>query len=237
MNSERKVAIMQPYFLPYIGYWQLINAVDVFVIYDDIKYTKKGWINRNRFLNNGTAEIFSIPLKKDSDFLNVEDRFIADNFGKNKKKILRKFEAAYRKAAYFQEGMNVLTDCLFYENSNLFDFVFNSVQIIAAKLCIEKKILISSNIGIDDTLKGQDRVIATCQALNASCYINPIGGLSLYDKQIFFEANIQLCFQQVGKVRYAQFNHDFIPNLSIVDIIMFNGFEGATGLLNCMELV
>jgi len=68
MTETVKVAIMQPYFLPYIGYWQLINAVDKFVVYDNIEYTKKGWINRNRFLQNGKDELFTIPLKKDSDY-------------------------------------------------------------------------------------------------------------------------------------------------------------------------
>ena len=63
IDSGRTLGIMQPYFLPYIGYWQLLSAVDQFVVYDNIKYTKKGWINRNRFLRDGTDAVFTIPLK------------------------------------------------------------------------------------------------------------------------------------------------------------------------------
>ena len=67
-SRGKKLGVMQPYFLPYIGYFQLIEAADVFVVYDNIKYTKKGWINRNRMLRNGSDMVFSLPLKKDSDF-------------------------------------------------------------------------------------------------------------------------------------------------------------------------
>lgn len=237
MKGKLRVAIMQPYFLPYIGYWQLINAADVFVIYDDIQYAKKGWINRNRFLNNGKDELFSIPLKKDSDYLNIADRFIADSFDKDKQKLLRKFEAAYRNATFYQDGMGILKDCFSCEHKNLFDFIFNSIQRVSASLNIDKKIVVSSSLGIDTALKGQERVIATCQTINATDYINPIGGLGLYDKQVFTDANIQLFFQQVDEIKYAQFDHKFIPFLSIIDVIMFNGLESTKRFLNCMRLI
>ena len=94
-----KLAIMQPYFLPYIGYFQLIAAVDQFIVYDNIKYTKKGWINRNRLLQNGTDTVFSIPLSKDSDALDIRERQIAADFRRDK--LLKQIAEAYRKAPYF----------------------------------------------------------------------------------------------------------------------------------------
>ncbi len=97
-----KVAIMQPYFLPYIGYFQLINAVDKFVIYDNIEFTKKGWINRNRILVNGKDEFISLPITKASDFLHANQRYLASNFENEKNKILRKIKESYRKAPYFK---------------------------------------------------------------------------------------------------------------------------------------
>src|SRR6476469_7826367 len=95
-----KLGIMQPYFMPYIGYWQLLAMVDSFVLYDNIQYTKKGWINRNRFLQNGKDALFTIPLKKDSDFREVRERSIADDFDGDK--LLKQFEASYRKAPHFE---------------------------------------------------------------------------------------------------------------------------------------
>src|SRR5437016_10802468 len=101
-----RVAIMQPYFFPYIGYFQLIHSVDLFIIYDNIKYTKKGWINRNRFLRNGAEVVFTVPLRKDSDFLNVKDRTVAGDFGRGK--LVNQLREAYRRAPHFDHAFPVV---------------------------------------------------------------------------------------------------------------------------------
>ncbi len=124
MAETVNVAIMQPYFLPYIGYWQLINAVDKFVVYDNIEYSKKGWINRNRFLQNGKDELFTIPLKKDSDYLYIRDRYLSDNIEAEQKKILRRFENAYRKAPYYEEGIVLLKNCLLFDENEVISIYF-----------------------------------------------------------------------------------------------------------------
>ena len=92
---------MQPYFLPYIGYFQLMNSVDKFIIYDNIEYSKKGWVNKNRFILNGKEKLFSIPLKKDSDFLNIDERYRSENSKKEAIKITKQIYSSYRKAPYF----------------------------------------------------------------------------------------------------------------------------------------
>ena len=130
-----KIGVMQPYFLPYIGYWQLIKEVDSFVVYDDIKYTKKGWINRNRFLLNNKAETFSIALKNDSDFLQIKDRFLATSFCR--KSLLNKIREPYRKAPYFSETEILLEKIVLNEQSNLFNYILNSIKIICETLDIK----------------------------------------------------------------------------------------------------
>ena len=105
-----KLGIMQPYFLPYIGYWQLLSAVDVFVVYDNIKYTKKGWINRNRFLVNGQPKLFTIPLRKDSDMLDVDRRSLANDFRRDK--LIHQLESSYHKAPFFQELFPVIAEII-----------------------------------------------------------------------------------------------------------------------------
>ncbi|WP_435235562.1 WbqC family protein [Psychromonas sp. PT13] len=237
MPKSKTIAIMQPYFLPYIGYWQLINAVDIFVVYDDIQYTKKGWINRNRILNNGRDSLFSLPLKKGSDYLNVCDRYMSEQFVNEKTKLLRKFEGAYIKAPYFNEGMDILTHCFTIQSDNLFDFIFHSIRYITKTLNIKTKLIISSSMNIDSVLKGQDKVIAICRSLNASRYINPIGGRELYNKSSFSVAGIELFFQKVGNVQYDQGGKSFVESLSIIDVIMFNGVNKTKALLNEMELI
>lgn len=237
MDQTVKVAIMQPYFLPYIGYWQLMSYVDIFVVYDDIEYSKKGWINRNRFLLNGKPEIFSLPLKKDSDFLDVRERQLSEIFSKEKIKLVRRLEAAYYKAANFQDGKALLSDIFASTETNLFRFICQSIMQVRTRLGITNRLIVSSTLGIPRNTKAQARVIATCKALGATDYINPIGGADLYSKQAFFAEGIRLQFQKVRPLQYQQFKSAFVPNLSILDVIMFIGIQGMRGLLSEMDLI
>jgi len=214
---------MQPYFLPYIGYFQLIGSVDAFVVYDNIKYTKKGWINRNRILTNGMDSIFSLPLKKDSDSLDVVRRMLAVDFDQTK--LINQFKGAYSRSPYFKQTWPLLERIVCYEERNLFRFIYHSIVEMCAHLGIDTKILISSEIDIDHGLKAQDKVIALCQALGADTYINAIGGLELYDRKEFGLQDIDLKFIKAEPFEYEQFDNAFVPWLSIVDVLMFNPLE------------
>jgi hypothetical protein len=218
-----KAAIMQPYFLPYIGYFQLIQAVDLFIVYDNIKYTKSGWINRNRFLQNGKDALFTLPLKKDSDFLNVVERSLAVDF--ERKKLLDQLAAAYRRAPFFSQCMPVLSRVVLCEESNLFRYIHHSIRQVCDYLGISTRIMLSSEIGIDHGLKSQDKVLALCAAVGADSYINPIGGLELYAREDFRARGVELAFLKALPFEYAQFGQAFVPWLSIVDVMMFNPVE------------
>jgi len=232
-----KLGIMQPYLFPYIGYFQLINVVDKFVVYDDIKYTKKGWINRNRILVNGKDQLFTLPLKKDSDFLDVCQRKLADNFGVERRKILNRIDAAYRKAPYFEEVFSIISDCMLYDEKNLFNFIYYSIKKVTDYLGIETKLVISSEIGMKERLKGEARVISICKKLGANHYINAIGGVELYNKDNFLKENIKLNFIKSDIIEYKQFDNAFIPSLSIIDVMMFNSREEIAKMLNSYTLI
>lgn len=227
-----KVGIMQPYIFPYIGYFQLINAVDCFVIYDNIQYTKKGWINRNRILSNGKDEYFTVPLLKDSDFLNVIDRHLSNDWHKEKGKLLNKIKENYRKAPYFNDVIKLIEDCFNYSSSNLFDFIFNALNITLNYLSIKTQIIISSTLPINHSLKAEEKVIAICKQLQATTYINPIGGTELYSKEFFLKESINLQFIKANNIQYKQFSNEFIPFLSIIDVMMFNSKSAITNYLN-----
>lgn len=220
-----KVAIMQPYFFPYIGYFQLINAVDVFVIYDSIEFSKKGWINRNRILVNDKDYVFTLPLKKGSDFLNVNQRFLSDNWNSDKIKLLNKIKEAYRKAPFYTDVIVILENALNYENKNLFSFIKNSLLKTLDYLEIKTKIIQSSEVDFDNSLKNQDKVIAICNALNAKTYINSIGGLELYDKEVYKAIGLELQFLKANPITYQQYGSEFVMFLSIIDVMMFNSVE------------
>lgn len=220
-----KVGIMQPYFLPYIGYWQLINSVDEFVIYDNIQYTKKGWINRNRILCNGKDEYITIQIKKDSDYLDVKDRSTADSWDTEKKKILNRMGQYYKKAPYFDQGYSILEKCMNCGENNLFKFIFNSVNLICSYLDIKTQIVVSSTIPSNPELKAEDKVIDICKLRNATKYINASGGVELYDKNNFIKEGMELNFIKSNPITYKQFDNEFVPWLSILDVLMFNSKE------------
>ena len=214
---------MQPYFMPYIGYFQLIAAVDVFVVYDNIKYTKKGWINRNRMLLNGKDVTFSLPLKKDSDTLDVVERELSADFARHK--LLSQFKGAYTKAPHFNDSFRLLERVVNCEDGNLFQYIHHSLVEICRHLGIETEIKVSSSIPINHDLKGQDKVFALCKSLNADTYINAIGGTDLYDKREFRALEIELQFIKAKPLEYAQFSAPFVPWLSIIDVLMFNPLD------------
>ena len=218
-----KVAIMQPYFLPYIGYYQLISAVDLFIVYDNIKYTKKGWVNRNRMLQNGKDVMFSLPLKSDSDYLDVRARELSTEF--NRDKLLNQFNGAYRRAPYFEQTFPLIEEVVRYENSNLFRFLHHAIVRTCAYLGITTEIRNSSDIDIDHNLRSQDKVLALCEAVGATTYVNSIGGMALYSKEAFLLKGINLKFIQSKQFSYPQFGNEFIPWLSIIDVLMFNPIE------------
>ncbi len=225
-----KVAIMQPYFFPYIGYFQLIAATDLFIVYDNIKYTKKGWINRNRMLRNGKDVMFSLPLKKDSDYLDICKRDLAEDF--NRDKMLNQFKGAYQRAPYFSQTFPLVEMVLHHGDVNLFHFLHHSIVKTCEHLGITTEIRISSSVGIDHGLKNQDKVLAMCEAVDANVYVNAIGGIELYSKDSFREKGIDLNFITSRPFEYQQFNDKFLPWLSIIDVMMFNPLDSIKTCIN-----
>jgi hypothetical protein len=231
-----RLAIMQPYFFPYIGYFQLIAAVDLFIVYDNIKYTKKGWFNRNRLLQNGKDLMFSLPLKSDSDYLDVCERELAASF--NRDKLLGQFKEAYRRAPYFAQTFPLVEQIVRYEDTNLFRFLHHSIVKTCEHLGIDTEIRVSSGIAIDHDLKNQDKVLGLCKAVDASTYVNAIGGIELYSKETFREQGIDLKFIRSKPFEYPQFGDAFVPWLSIIDVMMFNSREEIiAGITGNFELV
>ncbi|AFJ01910.1 WbqC-like protein [Methylophaga frappieri] len=198
-----------------------MNAVDQFVIYDNIQFTKKGWINRNRFLLNSQPQTFTLPLKKDSDYLDVSERYLSDIHDEHVKKLLRQFEAAYAKTPHFYEGVKLLRECLLFNDKNLFNFVYHSIKTVRDYLSIDTELVISSSLDIDHDLRSAEKVKAICHNLNADTYINPHGGVDLYDKDDFDAENLTLKFLKPQEIEYDQNQSGHTPWLSIIDLIMF----------------
>ena len=233
-----KIAMNQPYLFPYIGFFQLINAVDQFVIEDDLQYIKGGWINGNRTLCDAGERILSLPVKKDSHHLNINQRYFADPFETGKQKLLNKIHNDYRKAPYFKEVCALLATIMSCEDKNVASFVANQLRMVSDYLGIRTPFLMSSTLGGQrDGLKGQDWVIATSKLMGAGHYINPIGGVGLYNKDVFESQGIKLDFLRPREIKYKQFDNEFIPWLSIIDVMMFNSRDEIREMLQQFDLV
>jgi hypothetical protein len=235
LGAEMRLGIMQPYFMPYIGYWQLLALVDEFVVYDNIQYTKKGWINRNRFLQKGEDALFTIPVKKGSDFLEIVKRSVADEFDRDK--LINQLGASYQKAPFFETVFPVVTSIIRAEHRNLFDYVHHSIRVTAEFLGIKIPIIIASTVAIDHSLRGESKVIAICKALGATTYLNAIGGQALYSKSTFDKQGIALRFIKTRPICYQQYADPFVNNLSIIDVMMFNSKETIRAMLGEYDLV
>ena len=227
------LGIMQPYFMPYIGYWQLMAAVDTYVVYDDVNYIKGGWVARNNILLNGQKHMFTITLNGASPNKLFNEITIRDDF----KKFSRLIESAYKKAPYYEEVCALLERIYSFEDRSLGAFMMNSFQVVLDYLEIDTKLLLSSTIAKDNSLRGKDKVKHICHLLGADTYYNAIGGQDLYDKEDFKADGIDLYFVQTNLVPYIQSTNDFVPGLSIIDVLMYNGMEGTKKLLNEYSLI
>ena len=233
-----KLAIMQPYVFPYIGYFQLINHVDQFVIYDDVQYINRGWINRNRILVNGQAKYFTLPVKKADRSLPINQRELADEFGSQKDSILRQIDTAYNKAPYYADVATLIKECFDFPEKNVALFVANSIRQFCQFLDIDTRFVVSSELQKPSGLKGEDHILEINKILGSTNYINPIGGTELYDHDRFAENGISLQFLETRGIEYPQFpKFEFVPFLSIIDVLMFNDKTKISELLGEFDLI
>lgn len=232
----KKIAIMQPYFMPYIGYFQLIKAVDKFVVYDDVNYINKGWINRNQILINNKPSIITVPLKEASQNKKINEIFVSSD-EKWKNKMLRTIELSYKKAPFFNEVFLLFQNILTSNYQTISQLNVQSIKLICNYLSLNTTLDLSSNLYNNQILSGQQRILDICIKEKANQYINPIGGFDLYDKTYFEKSGVNINFIKSNPVIYNQYTNEFVPWLSILDVLMFNGKVKTKEILNNFSLI
>lgn len=220
-----KIAVMQPYFFPYLGYFQLVRAVDQFVFFDDVNFIKKGWIHRNQILLHQAAHMFSIPLTKVSQNRKICDIELSD-YQQWSKDFLRQLEYSYKKAPQFVNVFSWLAT-LFNEReyTHISQLAINSVAETFSFLGLEQRFIKSSELPYqrEEGTTGQEKILSICKLLGSTTYINPKNGVDLYDNEVFRANNIDLKFIYMSDISYPQFKKDsFVPYLSMLDVLMFN---------------
>jgi hypothetical protein len=228
-----KVAINQPYLFPYIPYLQLIHSADVFVVYDDVNYIVRGWINRNYILERGKAKLFTLHTQGASQNRLINEILV----GGNAEKLIKFFYHNYKQAPYFNSTMTIISDLLLNKEANLSKFITTTLKKICSYLSINTKIIDSSEIFHNANLKETDRIVDICKQLDGEIYINAIGGRSLYDRDEFAGKGLQIFFIESNPVAYKQFDNLFVPHLSIIDAMMFNSPEAIYDIIENYRLV
>ena len=219
--------------MPYIGYFQLMAAVDKYVVYDDVNYIKGGWVARNNLIIGGKKQMFHIELSGASPNKLFNEVYIRDDF----RKLRKTLQMNYSKTPYYNQTMELMENVFSYEDKRLSHFIANSFRLILSYLSIDTELIMSSDLQKDNTLKGKDKVIDICRRLSADTYFNAIGGQELYSKEEFLEHGIELCFVKPQEVAYPQTVVSFVPWLSMIDVLMNNSAEDVRELLKAFEIV
>ncbi|MFN8356502.1 MAG: WbqC family protein [Spirosomataceae bacterium] len=227
---------MQPYIFPYIGYFQLMQAADVFVVYDDVNFINRGWVNRNRLLANHKEWLFTIPLAGGSQNKKINEIQL-DDAQPWRNKLLKTIEQNYRKAPHYQQVYPLIEQVVAAPTQLLSELLLSGLTQVANYLQLSAKIVPTSSVYQNQSLKAQERILDICAQEQATDYVNAIGGMSLYQKEDFAHVGIRLHFQRTRSIQYSQFGNDFVPWLSIIDVLMFNPIEQTRHLLTQYDLI
>ncbi|MBN8454890.1 WbqC family protein [Accumulibacter sp.] len=217
-----RLAIMQPYFMPYIGYWQLIAAVDRMIVLDDVAFIRRGWINRNRILVGGAAHRFSLPLRQASQNRLINEIELATDTSWWQRFRLT-LAQSYRRAPFYEETQAFLEPIVSDGRGPLLPFLLRSINAVAAHLDIHTPLLTSSAIDPERRSRGQQRILVLCCHAGAAEYLNLPGGRALYDPLLFRESETELRFLVPREQPYPQIGGRWSPWLSIIDLLMHLG--------------
>ena len=231
-----KIGIMQPYFFPYIGYFQLLNMVDKYVVYDTACFSNNKWRFRNRILINGAPGFFRVKTLKASQNKKFSEIKVSNDI-ETKKNNIHALECAYAKAPHYSEVMPMLEHFLLEDHDNLSEYNVASNKLVCNYLGIKTEILLYSEMDCDNDHKRQYRIFDVCRTLGGDEYINAIGGMELYDFEEFRENGIELAFLKSDDIIYPQFGGEFVPDLSIIDVMMFNSVPEVQEMLNRYTLI
>jgi hypothetical protein len=217
-----RTVVMQPYFFPYLGYFQLLAVADVFVVFEDVHFIKKGWIHRNRILVDGAPKLFTVPLAGASQNRRIHELEVHDGerWGRA---FLASLQGAYARAPHYRSAIEVVRESLPGAGPTLVaDLAVRSVRNVAEYVGLSLPPLRSSRDFGNAELKGQARIIDICRRVGARTYVNPASGERLYQLEAFEDAGMELHFLAPELEVYRQFGGEFVPYLSVIDVLMFN---------------
>ncbi|MGC4010424.1 MAG: WbqC family protein [Pseudomonas sp.] len=216
------VSLMQPYLFPYLGYFQLIAASGLFILGDSLQYTRRGWINRNRLLVGGKIWQFSFPLEQGSQTQAINERRLSEQMRLSNQRLLHTIRHAYHRAPCYEQVMPLLEEILEHPERNLSHFAEHSIRRICHYMGIDTPMARVSELDLAEDIGRDQRLIEAVKQSGGDVYLNPEGGRHLYSPEVFQAHGLELQFLRMDELSYPQFSPDFVPSLSIIDVLMFN---------------
>jgi len=214
-----KLAILQPSYIPWIGYFEQIVNVDIFVFYDDVQYTKNDWRNRNKIKTLDGSSWLSIPIKS-STSKKINEVLIDDT--KNwQTKHLKSLKQYYSKSKYFEDIYPLLEKNINSDINSISTLSIDIIKDIVKYLKIDTKFYLSSDLDIGGDKN--NRLINICKHFNASSYYTGLAAKDYIDEELFKKNNIELVYQEYKHPSYEQLHGDFLPYLSIIDLLFNHG--------------
>ena len=230
-----KLAVMQPYLFPYIGYWQLMKAADLFVLLDDVNYITRGWINRNRMCIEGEIRYFSFPVEKASQNRRIQDTKLCLDH-RQRENLLRTFRYAYRDAPELERVLPILETGFRSTKTDLVDFIEETIEVVKPLLNIDTPVCRASCLRDPDHGKGQAGILELCRITGADSYLNPIGGKELYSREAFRDQGVTLQFLQPRPEEIMKILGEGVWDLSILDLLLRFSPEMLTRALECYQM-
>lgn len=220
-----KLGIMQPYFIPYLGYFSLIKQTDKFILFDSVQFIKHGWIERNRILKPQSGwQYVAVPLTKHNGDTKIQDIMIK-NTSDWRNKIFSQLEHYKRRAPFYKDTIVTLRDALDIETDSIVKLNAHTLKVICNYIGVEIDVDIFSemDLQIEEVHAPDEWALNICKALgNVEEYWNPEGGLEFFDRKKYDEAGIKISFLKMNLTKYPQRRPEFEAGLSIIDVMMFN---------------
>lgn len=235
----KTICIIQPYIFPYLPYYQLVAAVNECWILDDVQFIRKGgWMNRNYILVGGRKHLFTLPVSAGRLNDLILEKTLPHDFARSLTTVTTTIRQAYTKAPHGNCVFHMFDKLICQSWTRFIDFSMAALRLSCGSLGIQTPFHMTSSLGLSRTLKGSERILAVCERTAAGHYVNPIGGMALYDPGMFLQVGVRLSFLRGECLPYPQSGTvDFTSGLSILDMMANLGTVGITGQLENFKLI
>lgn len=234
MQPSKKIAIYQPYFFPYLGYWQLLDAADVFIVGDSFQYIMRGFINRNTILLNHAPHRFTMSVRGGSPQKRISEVEVIDDF----RKLRKTLRHAYGNAKHYSEAMDLIEHILCFPDRRLARFLGHQIATVAEYMGLGTEIVYMSELSdLGETSSREQRLCGWVKQVRGNCIVNPTGSKSLYSPSDFTRRGVTLAVLEPHQVSYPQNTRNFIPNLSLIDALMHCSKAQLASLVRSYDII